>query len=63
MSTLPHVVLHVAVSLDGATDGFAPDVGTFYELAGRWREDVTLAGADTILAQEKALAEPRARAR
>jgi 2,5-diamino-6-(ribosylamino)-4(3H)-pyrimidinone 5'-phosphate reductase len=51
----PHVVVHVAVSLDGATTGFEPDVGRFYALARSWREDVTLAGADTILAQEKAL--------
>jgi 2,5-diamino-6-(ribosylamino)-4(3H)-pyrimidinone 5'-phosphate reductase len=52
----PHVVVHVAVSLDGATTGFDVDVGRFYELAATWREDVTLAGADTILAQEAALA-------
>ncbi|MDR7385020.1 dihydrofolate reductase family protein [Promicromonospora iranensis] len=52
----PHVVVHVAVSVDGATTGFAPDVGRFYELARTWHEDVTLAGADTILAQEEALA-------
>jgi 2,5-diamino-6-(ribosylamino)-4(3H)-pyrimidinone 5'-phosphate reductase len=50
------VVAHVAVSLDGATTGFAADVATFYELAATWREDVTLTGADTILAQEEALA-------
>lgn len=53
----PYVVLHVAVSLDGSTGGFEPDVGRFYELAATWHEDVTLAGADTILAQESALAE------
>ena len=52
----PHVVAHVAVSLDGATTGFEPDVGRFYELARTWSEDVTLAGADTVLAQEEALA-------
>ncbi|WP_275001509.1 dihydrofolate reductase family protein [Promicromonospora iranensis] len=52
----PYVVVHVAVSVDGATTGFAPDVGRFYELAQTWHEDVTLAGADTILAQEEALA-------
>jgi 2,5-diamino-6-(ribosylamino)-4(3H)-pyrimidinone 5'-phosphate reductase len=58
MSTArPHVVAHVAISLDGATTGFTPAVGRFYELAGTWREDVTLAGADTILAQEQALRE------
>jgi 2,5-diamino-6-(ribosylamino)-4(3H)-pyrimidinone 5'-phosphate reductase len=52
----PSVVVHVAVSVDGATTGFAPDIGRFYELAQTWHEDVTLAGADTILAQEEALA-------
>ncbi|HEX2075972.1 MAG TPA: dihydrofolate reductase family protein [Geodermatophilus sp.] len=52
----PHVVAHVAVSLDGATTGFEPDVGTYYRLAAAWHEDVTLTGADTILAQEAALA-------
>jgi 2,5-diamino-6-(ribosylamino)-4(3H)-pyrimidinone 5'-phosphate reductase len=52
----PYVVAHVAVSLDGATTGFEPDVARFYELAGAWQEDVTLVGSDTILAQEPALA-------
>jgi 2,5-diamino-6-(ribosylamino)-4(3H)-pyrimidinone 5'-phosphate reductase len=51
----PYVVAHVAVSVDGATDGFAPDLGQFYGLAATWSEDVTLVGADTILAQEAAL--------
>ncbi len=53
----PYVVVHVAVSLDGATTGFQPDVEQFYRLAGSWDEDVTLAGADTILRQEAALAD------
>jgi len=52
----PHVVVHTAISLDAATTGFTPDVATFYGLAARWHEDVTLAGADTILAQEASLA-------
>jgi 2,5-diamino-6-(ribosylamino)-4(3H)-pyrimidinone 5'-phosphate reductase len=52
----PRVVAHVAISVDGATTGFAADVATFYDLAATWREDVTLTGADTILAQEEALA-------
>jgi len=52
----PRVVVHAAVSLDGATSGFTPAVGLFYELAATWDEDVTLTGADTILAQEPALA-------
>jgi 2,5-diamino-6-(ribosylamino)-4(3H)-pyrimidinone 5'-phosphate reductase len=54
--TRPHVVVHVAVSLDGATTGFTPDAGRFYGLLPTWQEDVTLVGADTILAQEEALA-------
>jgi 2,5-diamino-6-(ribosylamino)-4(3H)-pyrimidinone 5'-phosphate reductase len=49
-------VVHVAVSVDGMIDGFEPDVGCYYELAASFDEDVTLAGADTILAQEPALA-------
>ena len=52
----PYVVVHVAVSLDGATGGFEPNVGAFYELGNAFDEDVTLVGADTILAQEEALA-------
>ncbi|MCP2354525.1 hypothetical protein HD597_001545 [Nonomuraea thailandensis] len=47
---------HVAVSADGATTGFQPDVTRFYRLAQTWKEDLTLAGADAVLAQEQALA-------
>ena len=46
---LPKVVLYDAVSLDGRTEGFAPDVGRVYTQA-RWGEDVLVAGADTMLA-------------
>jgi 2,5-diamino-6-(ribosylamino)-4(3H)-pyrimidinone 5'-phosphate reductase len=49
------VVVHAAVGLDGTTRGFTPDLGTYYGLASTWSEDVTLTGADTILAQEPAL--------
>ncbi len=52
----PHVIVHMAVSLDGAIDGFDVDVRTYYRLAATWTEDATLVGADTILAQESALA-------
>jgi 2,5-diamino-6-(ribosylamino)-4(3H)-pyrimidinone 5'-phosphate reductase len=51
----PYVVAHVAVSVDGATTGFVPDGAQFYRLIGTWHEDATLAGAETILAQEPAL--------
>jgi 2,5-diamino-6-(ribosylamino)-4(3H)-pyrimidinone 5'-phosphate reductase len=53
----PYVVAHLAVSLDGATTGFPVDVGAYYALVPTWQEDVTLTGADTILAQEEALSE------
>ena len=49
MGSLPRVVLHNVVSVDGRRDGFTPDLGVFYGLVGRWREDVTLCGADTLL--------------
>jgi 2,5-diamino-6-(ribosylamino)-4(3H)-pyrimidinone 5'-phosphate reductase len=52
----PYVVAHVAVSVEGATTGFQPDLGRFYQLAATWQEDLTLVGSDTILAQEEALA-------
>jgi 2,5-diamino-6-(ribosylamino)-4(3H)-pyrimidinone 5'-phosphate reductase len=51
----PFVVVHAAVSLDGASTGFEPHIERFYALARTWDEDVTLVGADTILAQEEAL--------
>jgi 2,5-diamino-6-(ribosylamino)-4(3H)-pyrimidinone 5'-phosphate reductase len=54
--TRPRVVVHVAVSVDAATTGFAPDLGRFYGLLPTWNEEVTLVGSDTILAQEAALA-------
>lgn len=52
----PYVVVHVAVSLDGHTTGFNVDLARFYSLLPTWREDITLTGADTILAQERELA-------
>ena len=56
----PHVVAQLAVSLDGVTSGFDVDLARFYALATLWQEDVTLVGADTIVAQEIAVrAAPR----
>jgi 2,5-diamino-6-(ribosylamino)-4(3H)-pyrimidinone 5'-phosphate reductase len=55
MNGRPYVVVHVAVSVDGSTTGFPPDVGLFYALASTWAEQATLVGADTILAQEASL--------
>lgn len=44
------------MSLNGCTTGFDLDLSRFYSLLPTWREDVTLTGADTILAQEPELA-------
>jgi hypothetical protein len=52
----PYVVVHVAVSIDGHTTGFNVDLARFYSLLPTWQEDITLTGADTILAQERELA-------
>ncbi len=46
---LPRVILHNVVSVDGRIDWFTPDIGQFYELAARWKEDATLAGSETLL--------------
>ncbi|HIH43527.1 MAG TPA: RibD family protein [Candidatus Methanoperedenaceae archaeon] len=54
---LPRVILHNEVSVDGRMDWISPDIGIFYELASRWKEDATLAGCDTILKQEKEMPE------
>ncbi|WP_062347903.1 RibD family protein [Herbidospora yilanensis] len=53
----PYVVAHLGVSLDGKTDGFPRDETRFHQLVGTtWHEDVTLAGSDTVLAREPAMA-------
>ena len=38
MTERPFVVAHVAVSVDGATTGFQPDLARFYGLAATWAE-------------------------
>jgi 2,5-diamino-6-(ribosylamino)-4(3H)-pyrimidinone 5'-phosphate reductase len=53
----PHVVVHGQASVDGRIDWLPVDPGLFYELAMRWKEDATLAGADTLLAAAEMFAE------
>jgi len=48
----PYVTAHAAVSLDGATTGFAPDRARSAELAATFAADAVLTGADTVLARE-----------
>ena len=42
---MPQVILHNAVSVDGRIDWITPELGVFYGLASRWKEDATLAGS------------------
>jgi len=62
---LPRVVIYNAVSVDGRIKGFPVDMGLFYGLAARWREDVMLTGVETLtaspgLARDDDRAEPPA---
>ena len=45
---LPRVIIYNAVSLDGRIDRFDANLGLYYSLASRWREDATLVGAGTL---------------
>ena len=45
----PRVIIHNAISLDGRIDRFAVDLGLYYEIAGRFEEDATLVGSETLL--------------
>ena len=45
----PRVVLHNAVSADGRLVGYPANLEIYYELAGCFKEDVTLVGSRTLL--------------
>lgn len=47
---LPRVIIHNVVSVDGRMDWIKPDLGLFYGVAARLKEDATLVGCDTLLA-------------
>ena len=46
---LPRVIVHNMVSADGRMDWITPDLGLYYEVAGRWEVDAILSGSETIL--------------
>ena len=48
---LPRVVIHNAVSADGRMDHLKPDLGLYYEVAGRFRHDAILTTTNTLLAE------------
>lgn len=45
----PKVILHNAVSVDGRMDQLSIDMGLFYGIASKWKEDATLVGSNTML--------------
>jgi 2,5-diamino-6-(ribosylamino)-4(3H)-pyrimidinone 5'-phosphate reductase len=49
---LPHVILHVGMSLDGRLDWTSIDQGLYYEIAARLAPDAILSGSNTILAAD-----------
>ena len=43
------IIIHNSVSLDGSLTGFMPDMGLHYKIAGEYKPDAHLIGADTII--------------
>ena len=46
---LPHVILHIGMSIDGRIDWGVGDEGLYYELAAHFNADVMLTGSRTML--------------
>ena len=46
---LPHVILHIGMSVDGRIDWGVGDEGLYYELAARFNADAMLTGSRTML--------------
>ena len=42
------VIMHNSISLDGSFTDFKVNMGLHYQIAGRYRADATLIGANTI---------------
>ncbi|MDD5502519.1 MAG: RibD family protein [Candidatus Thermoplasmatota archaeon] len=47
---LPKVIIHNATSADGRITGFDVDMGAYYGLVSKFKENCTLCGSETILA-------------
>ncbi len=45
----PEIIIHNSVSLDGSLTGFMPDMDLHYKIAGDFKPDAHLIGADTII--------------
>lgn len=49
MNMKPEIIIHNSVSLDGSMTGFMPDMELHYKIAGNYKPDAHLIGADTII--------------
>lgn len=49
MNMRPEIIIHNSVSLDGSLTGFMPDMELHYKIAGSYKPDAHLIGADTII--------------
>lgn len=45
----PEIIIHNSISLDGSLTGFMPDMALHYKIAGDYKPDAHLIGADTII--------------
>lgn len=43
------IIIHNSVSIDGSLTGFLPDMGLHYKIAGDYKPDAHLIGADTVI--------------
>ena len=43
------IIIHNSISIDGSLTGFMPDMGLHYKIAGDYKPDAHLIGADTII--------------
>jgi len=44
------IIIHNSVSIDGSLTGFMPDMGLHYKIAGGYKPQAHLIGADTVIA-------------
>ena len=48
MSALPKVIVHNSISLDGSLTGFKPNMALHYQIAGNYKPEAHLIGANTV---------------
>ena len=48
MSITPKVIVHNSISLDGSLTGFKPNLALHYQIAGSYKSDAHLIGANTV---------------